>query len=104
MDEVEHLLRLEWDAADAAAIKLDRAGAASETITPGNMAPEFWVGTVNCKDATAAALQNLMRGRGIAGTVRLFRLPAVPRGPNGKVRRDALVAAMREAAAAAAGA
>jgi acyl-coenzyme A synthetase/AMP-(fatty) acid ligase len=92
--EVEHLLRLEWDAADAAAIKVDRANASSE-----NTESEFWVGTVDCKDADAGALQNLMRGRGIAGTVRLFPLRLVPRGPNGKVRRDALVAAMHEAAA-----
>ncbi|MDR3469791.1 MAG: class I adenylate-forming enzyme family protein [Xanthobacteraceae bacterium] len=87
--EVEHLLRLEWDAADAAAVMVEGDGAA----------PEIWVGAVDCKDADAAVLQGLMRGRGIAGTVRLFHLQAVPRGANGKVQRGALAAALRAAAA-----
>jgi acyl-coenzyme A synthetase/AMP-(fatty) acid ligase len=38
--EVEHLLRLEWDATDAAAVLVDDGGE-----------PEIWVGTVDCKDA-----------------------------------------------------
>ena len=45
--EVEHLLRLEWDAADAAAVLIDADGGAEK--------PEIWVGTVDCKDQRADA-------------------------------------------------
>ena len=62
--EVEHLLRLEWDATDAAAVMVD-----------GNTAkPEIWVATVDCKDADVQKLQTILRQRGIEGVVRLFPL------------------------------
>lgn len=83
--EVEHLLRLEWDAADAAAI--EAGGSEAE--------PEIWVGAVACTDADATALQRLLRSRGVNAKVRLFQLAAIPRGANGKVRRGALKEALR---------
>jgi len=84
--EVEHLLRLEWDAADAAAIQIDaeRAGAT----------PEIWVGTVDCKDARAEKLESILRQRGIEGTVRIFPVVAIPRGAAGKVHRAQLKSLM----------
>jgi fatty-acyl-CoA synthase len=84
--EVEHLLRLEWDAADAAAIQIDaeRAGAK----------PEIWVGTVDCKDARAEKLESILRQKGIEGTVRIFPVAAIPRGAAGKVHRAQLKALM----------
>jgi len=82
VNEVEHLLRLEWDAADAAAILVDD--------NPGKSKPEIWVGIVDCKDANAEKLDAILRHRGIDGTVHLFPLPAIPRGANGKVQRAQL--------------
>ncbi len=86
--EVEHLLRLEWDASDAAAVLIDNGGK-----------PEIWVGTVDCKDADAKTLETILRQRGIPGAVRLFALQAVPRGANGKVQRGQLKSLMLNAAA-----
>ena len=80
--EVEHLLRLEWDAADAAAILID-----ADTV---GGKPEIWVGTVDCKDARAEKLEAILRQRGIEGAVRLFALPSIPRGAAGKVQRAQL--------------
>ena len=78
--EVEHLLRLEWDATDAAAVTVD-----------GNTAnPEIWIATVDCHDADAKKLETILRHRGIEGAVRLFPLSSIPRGANGKVQRAQL--------------
>jgi len=80
--EVEDMLRLEWDAADAAAILIDDdAGAAR---------PEIWIGTVDCKDARAEKLEAILRQRGIQETVRIFPMPSIPRGANGKIQRARL--------------
>src|SRR5579885_1047992 len=88
--EVEHLLRFEWDAADAAAVLGDR---------PSSQ-PEIWVGVVDCKDADASKLEAILRRRGIPGSVRLFALTAIPRGANGKVQRGRLKSILVETAAA----
>jgi len=78
--EVEHLLRLEWDAADAGAVVID----------DNADRPQIWVGTVDCKDGRADKLEAILRQRGIGGKVRLFALPFIPRGANGKVQRGQL--------------
>jgi acyl-coenzyme A synthetase/AMP-(fatty) acid ligase len=74
--EVEHLVRLEWDTADAAAVLMEN----------GASPPEIWVATVDCKNADAVKLQNILRAKGIEGAVRLFSLPSIPRGANGKIQ------------------
>jgi acyl-coenzyme A synthetase/AMP-(fatty) acid ligase len=78
--EVEHLVKLEWDTTDAAA------------VMAGNDVgkPEIWVATVGCKDADAAKLETILRHRGIDGVVRLFSLPSIPRGANGKIQHAQL--------------
>jgi acyl-coenzyme A synthetase/AMP-(fatty) acid ligase len=81
--EVEHLLRLEWDATDAAAIF------ASDASTAGAQS-EIWVGTVDCKDASADKFEAILRARGINTPVRLFPLKSIPRSANGKVQRAEL--------------
>lgn len=86
--EIEHLVRLEWDAADAAALMVESA-----------TAPEIWIATVDCEDADAKALQHILRRRGIAGTVRLFSVKAIPRGAAGKIQRAQLQALMRDSGA-----
>jgi O-succinylbenzoic acid--CoA ligase len=88
--EVEHLLRLEWDASDAAAILIDDDAADAK--------PEIWVGAVDCKDARADQFERILRQNGIEGTVRLFPLAAIPRGANGKVQRSQLKSLMLAAA------
>jgi acyl-coenzyme A synthetase/AMP-(fatty) acid ligase len=87
--EVEHLLRLEWDATDAAAVMADDAG---------DQRPQIWIGLVDCKDASAEKLEPVLRSRGIDFSVRLFPLPAIPRGTNGKVQRAQLKSLMLAAA------
>ncbi len=82
--EVEHLLRLEWDATDAAAVLV-------EDIARGSQA-QIWVGVVDCKDANAENLAAIARPRGIEHPIRLFDLPAIPRGASGKVNREQLKA------------
>jgi acyl-coenzyme A synthetase/AMP-(fatty) acid ligase len=84
--EIEHLLRLEWDSADAAAILVE-----SDNI---HSSPEIWVATVDCKDASADQLQQILRRRGIEGTVRLFPVSAIPRGAAGKIQRAQLKSMM----------
>ena len=84
--EVEHLLRLEWDASDAAAIAIEDASP--------NTKPEIWIATVDCKDARAEKLQAILRQRGIEATVRLFPMQSIPRGTNGKVQRAQLKSLM----------
>jgi acyl-coenzyme A synthetase/AMP-(fatty) acid ligase len=78
--EIEHLVKLEWDATDAAAVLVGDADGQ----------PEIWVATVGCKDADAAKLESILRHRGIEGAVRLFSLPAIPRGANGKIQHAQL--------------
>lgn len=84
--EIEHLLRLEWDSADAAAVIVESADP--------NQAREIWVATVDCTDASADRLQEILRRRGIEGTVRLRAVPAIPRGAAGKIQRAQLKAMM----------
>jgi acyl-coenzyme A synthetase/AMP-(fatty) acid ligase len=84
--EIEHLLRLEWDAADAAAILV-------ESDSPDGD-PEIWVATVDCKDASADRLQQILRRRGIEGSVRLHPVSAIPRGASGKIQRMQLKSMM----------
>ena len=78
--EIEHLLRLEWDASDAAAV----------LVCDGTGPPQIWIGTVDCNDASAEKLEAIMRSKGIEGSVRLFSIKYVPRGANGKVQRAEL--------------
>jgi acyl-coenzyme A synthetase/AMP-(fatty) acid ligase len=84
--EVEHLLRLEWDASDAAAV-LVNGGAASSP-------PQIWIGIVDCKDASAEKLEAILRSKEIDGAVRLFPIKSIPRGANGKVQRAQLKSLM----------
>ena len=88
--EVEHLVRLEWDASDAGAVVVD-AGSSE-------VQPEIWVGAVDCKDAQVDKLQKMLRERGIDNRVRLIAVPSVPRGANGKIQRGALKAMLLAAA------
>jgi acyl-coenzyme A synthetase/AMP-(fatty) acid ligase len=78
--EVEHLVKLEWDCADAAAVLVGNEAAQAE----------IWVATVDCKEADAAKLEAILRRRGIAGAVRLFTLPSIPRAANGKIQHGRL--------------
>jgi long-chain acyl-CoA synthetase len=77
--EAEHLLRLEWDAADAAAV-----------VLTGGARPCIGVGTVDCKDADATKLATLLRDRGADCEIRLMTLASIPRNANGKVNRAEL--------------
>jgi acyl-coenzyme A synthetase/AMP-(fatty) acid ligase len=78
--EAEHLLRLEWDATDAAAI----------TATASDGRPQLVVATVDCKDAEAGAFEEILRARGFDFSVRIVPVPAIPRGVSGKVSRAEL--------------
>jgi acyl-coenzyme A synthetase/AMP-(fatty) acid ligase len=91
--EIEHLLRLECDFTDAAAVLVEDAAGAP---------PQVWIGVVDNKDATAGKIAAILRPRGFSYPVRLFPLGAIPRGANGKVNRQQLKAAMLEQAAKAA--
>ena len=84
--EVEHLLRLEWDASDAAAVLVNDGS--------GSTPLQFWIGIVDCKDASAEKLEAILRGKGIDGAVRLFPFQSIPRGANGKVQRAQLKSLM----------
>jgi acyl-coenzyme A synthetase/AMP-(fatty) acid ligase len=79
--EVEHLLRLEWDATDAAAVLVEDGSAQH---------PQIWIGVVDNKGASAEKIAAAARGRGIDYGIRLFDLTAIPRGANGKVNRAQL--------------
>jgi acyl-coenzyme A synthetase/AMP-(fatty) acid ligase len=81
--EAEHLLRLDCDATDAAAVMIEDGAR-----------PQIWIGTVDCKDADAAKLEAILRSRGIDCAIRLIPLAAIPRGVSGKVNRAQLKAAM----------
>jgi len=81
--ESEHLLRLEWDVADAAAVLIE-----------DKPQPQIWIGVVGNGGVKADALATLLRARGIEHAIRLFDLEAIPRGANGKVSRAQLKAVM----------
>jgi acyl-coenzyme A synthetase/AMP-(fatty) acid ligase len=84
--EVENVLRLEWDAADAAAVVVDDGSDESE--------PRIWIGVVDNSDANAEKLEAILQQRGITHRIRLFDLPGIPRGANGKVNREQLKSLM----------
>lgn len=86
--EVEHLVKLEWDTTDAAAV-----------LVESGVEPEIWVATVGCKDANVAKLEMILRQRGIEEPVRLFTLPSVPRAANGKIQHAKLKSVLVELAA-----
>lgn len=83
--EIESLVRLEWDMADAAAVLVEPQ--------PGAPA-EIWVGVAGQGAANAERVMTLARSNGLSQPVRLFHIDSVPRGANGKVRRSALKAAL----------
>jgi acyl-coenzyme A synthetase/AMP-(fatty) acid ligase len=87
--EVEHLLRLEWDSADAAAILVNDGSEGPN--------PQIWVGVVDNKGASVENITALIRPRGFEHTIKLFNLPAIPRSPSGKVNREQLKALMHAA-------
>jgi acyl-coenzyme A synthetase/AMP-(fatty) acid ligase len=84
--EAEHVLRLEFDYDDAAALMRDGEGAGSK--------PAIRFAIVGNRDATAGKLQAALQARGIDVAVELFALPSIPRGPGGKVNRAQLKAAL----------
>ena len=87
--EIEHTLRLEWDLADAAAVLVEGASADGE--------PQLWIGVVDNKGVTAEKLAAVLRRRGLSYGIKLFDVPTIPRGANGKVNRQQLEALMRDA-------
>lgn len=86
--EIEHLLRLEWDATDAAAVII-------EPESP-DAAREIWVATVDCTDADASRFEQILRRRGIDGSVRLVPVAGIPRGTSGKIQRAQLRSMIEE--------
>lgn len=74
--EIEHLLRLEWDTADAAAVLIEDGGTS-----------HIAVGVVDGAEANAEKLAVIARQHGIEHPVRIVALNAIPRGANGKVNR-----------------
>jgi acyl-coenzyme A synthetase/AMP-(fatty) acid ligase len=87
--EIEHLLRLEWDLADAAAVLVEHATGTGE--------PQLWIGVVDNKGATAEEVAAMLRRRGLSYEIKLFDLHSIPRGANGKVNRQQLETLMRDA-------
>ena len=83
--EAEHLLRLEWDATDAAAAIFDEGGGR----------PELRVATVDCPNAKPDGLEAILRERGFDYAVRIVPVPAIPRGVSGKVNRSELKSLLR---------
>ena len=79
--EVEHLLRLEWDLTDAAAVLVEDGSGEQ---------PQIWIGVVDNRGASAEKIAAAARLRGIGYAIRLFDLKAIPRGANGKVSRAQL--------------
>jgi acyl-coenzyme A synthetase/AMP-(fatty) acid ligase len=88
--EIEHILRLEWDLADAAAVLVKDA--------PGDAGPQLWLGIVDNKGATAEKLAAILRRRGLSYDIKLFDVQTIPRGANGKVNRQQLELLLRDAA------
>ena len=82
--EAEHILRVEFDYDDAAALMHDGEGSR----------PVIQFGIVNNRDTTAGKLQASLLVRGIDVAVELFALPSIPRGANGKVNRVQLKSAL----------
>jgi acyl-coenzyme A synthetase/AMP-(fatty) acid ligase len=80
--EVEHLLRLEWDLTDAAAVLVNGGSGGSE--------PQIWIGVVDNKDANVEKITKIAQRRGIEHTIKLFNLRTIPRSPSGKVNREQL--------------
>jgi acyl-coenzyme A synthetase/AMP-(fatty) acid ligase len=89
-DEVVHLMRLEWDVADAAATIVENS-----TGEPA----QIWLGVVQGKDVDPRRVEALARANGIEHPVRLFQLNAIPRVANGKTDRQQLKAMMLATAA-----
>lgn len=87
--EIEHLLRLEWDMADAGAVLAAGAPSAGKL--------QIWAGTVEGKEASAEELERIAGARGIDCTIKLFELEAIPRTANGKIHRAQLRAALSAA-------
>jgi acyl-coenzyme A synthetase/AMP-(fatty) acid ligase len=79
--EIEHLLRLEWDATDAAAVLIEDTGT-----------PHIAIGVVDGADASAETLTVIARRHGIEHPIRIVALKAIPRGASGKVNRTELKA------------
>ena len=86
------MLRLEWDATDAAAV-----------IADDPTGPQIWIGIVDNIGASAEKLSAIARPRGIAHPIRLFDVPNIPRGANGKVNREQLKALLLATASRVAG-
>jgi acyl-coenzyme A synthetase/AMP-(fatty) acid ligase len=89
MVEAEHVLRVEFDYDDAAALIAGGEDSGSR--------PTIRFGIVNNRDATASKLQASLLVRGIDVAVELFALASIPRGLNGKVNRVQLKAALDSA-------
>jgi acyl-coenzyme A synthetase/AMP-(fatty) acid ligase len=88
--EIEHLMRLEWDMTDAAAVLFEDKSS--------GLGAQICVGVVDNKGASADKLMAIARTHGIQHSIRLFELAAIPRGANGKVNREQLKALMLEPA------
>ena len=86
MIEAEHVLRLEFDYDDAAALARDDKDTGAR--------PTIRFGIVNNRDTTADKLQASLLARGIDVAVELFALPSIPRGASGKVNRVQLKSAL----------
>ena len=84
--EVEQILRLEWDATDAAAVLIEDFH--------GGSGAQIWIGIVDGKDANLAKLSAILRTKGIDVPMRLFDLTSIPRGSNGKLNRSQLKSVM----------
>ena len=82
--EIEHLVRLKWDIDNAAA------------VLAGSGADELWIAVVGSVRINAEEVEALARPRGIRQPIRLFYLPVIPRGANGKVNRAELKAMMQQ--------
>lgn len=89
-DELVHLVRLEWDVADAAATMVENAAGEPAQI---------WLGVVQGRDVDARRVEAIARANGIEHPVRLFQLDAIPRVANGKTDHQQLKAMMLAAAA-----
>jgi len=85
--EAEHLVRLEWDSVDAAAVTIEKSGAR----------PQLVVATIGCDDAKADVLEAILRSRGFDYEVRIVPVEAIPRGVSGKVNRAELKALLMRA-------
>ena len=86
--EIEHLFRLECDAADAAAVLIEDNGTSCIAI-----------GVVDGVEASADKLAVVARQHGIEHPLRITALRSIPRGANGKINRADLTALIRASAA-----